>query len=125
MPKPTKPTLAEQLIFARKTVNKVRAAKGEAPLPELDDLPRPDPRVRIPRLTLASVPRYIAAVARAVERGQVDTKEANAMLYAAQMLIAAYRALGEAAPATTPKERIGFIQAAADELDREVYLHGR
>jgi hypothetical protein len=78
------------------------------------------PKVRIPRLTLQNVPRYIAAVGRALNLGQVHAREANAMLYAAQMLVTAYRALGHADPSAPPEKRIGFMQAAAAELDTEL-----
>ncbi len=128
--------MLDQLIFARKTV---AALDGKPYDPASDpDLPRAEPQVRIPALTLANVPKYIRAVARALERGQIDVRESNGMLYAAQMLVAAYRVLGDAdedgADAAAPAKRIGFIRAAAEafvtqsndpEVDREVYLHGR
>jgi len=73
-------------------------------------------RVRIPKLELQTLPHYVAAVSKALERQQVTPQEARAMLYAAQMLLAAWNALGDVLPQAEPAARIGFIQAAADQL---------
>jgi len=73
-------------------------------------------RVRIPKLTLPNMPRYIGAVSKALERGEVTAQDARAMLYAAQMLLAAWNALGDVLPDEDAKTKIGFIQAAAERL---------
>ena len=78
--------------------------------------PKPLPKVRIPRLDLEHVPQYIAAVSKALERGQLDSKSANSMIYAAQMLVAAFRAMGEAYPDLPTGKKIGFIKAMAESL---------
>ncbi|MEZ2347068.1 hypothetical protein, partial [Terriglobus sp. RCC_193] len=64
------------------------------------------------------LPRYVAAVSKALERGQLTAQDARAMLYGAQMLLAAWNALGDALPDDDPKTRIGFIQAAAEAVMR-------
>ncbi|MEZ2348926.1 hypothetical protein, partial [Terriglobus sp. RCC_193] len=45
--------------------------------PDADALGR---RVRIPKLELQTLPRYVAAVSKALERGQLTAQDARAML---------------------------------------------
>jgi hypothetical protein len=47
----------------------------------------------IPKLKPNNLPKYIAGVAAAVAAGVIRQEEANALLYAAQLLIAAHKAM--------------------------------
>ena len=60
---------------------------------------------KLPALTARGAKRYIAAVARHVSMGLLSAKDANSLLYAAQLLIAADRAGVGSAPsrAVTPR----------------------
>jgi hypothetical protein len=59
------------------------AAKLERSRPTVD---------RIPRLTPRAARKYIAAVADAVKVRAIEPAQANAMLYSAQLLLAAHKA---------------------------------
>lgn len=61
---------------------------------------------KIPTLTSKNVQRYIGAVAAAVKRGEIDGPKANAMLYAAQLLLAAERMQGQPAKRGRPPKTI-------------------
>ncbi len=120
------PTLTRRQKSFASHVLHVLNPEGHPVDPWADDAPEGPPRTRIPKLTIQSIPKYIAAVAKALERGQLKPAEANAMLYAAQMLLTAWRVAGEALPDEAPAEkRIGFIQAADDALQREVSMSKR
>lgn len=84
---PREPSQTERILgdFWKKT----EASRIRAQLLRERDADRSGPR--IPKLSPRSAPRYIAAVALAVKLKQLDPKQANAMLYAAQLLIAASR----------------------------------
>lgn len=97
-------------------------AEGRKAAPQLlPPEPKTPARVRIPKLELQTLPRYIAAVSKGLERGELKAQDARAMLYGAQMLLAAWNALGAALPDDDAKTRIGFIQAAAESL--KVSIH--
>ena len=84
---PPDETATERILGS--TWRKLESSRIRAELEKRLHLDRSGPA--IPKLTPASAPRYIAAVAQAVKLKQLDPKQANAMLYAAQLLIAASR----------------------------------
>jgi hypothetical protein len=52
----------------------------------------------IPKLRPTNVPKYIAAVSLALQAKRITQEEANALLYAAQLLIGALKAIGPVTP---------------------------
>lgn len=63
----------------------------------------------IPKLKPTNVPKYIAAVSLALQAKRISQEEANAMLYAAQLLIGALKVIG---PAEKAKPRGKQVAAA-------------
>ena len=78
-------------------------ATGEV-LPPFEDIDTAKP---LPRLTLRSVPRYIATVAERVADGSLSPKQASALLYAVQVFVGAHKVLGA--------KGVRQLQAVAEE----------
>lgn len=64
------------------------------------------PKARIPPLKPASIPRFIAAIPRAVAANEITAAQGNHLLYAAQTLISLMR-LEKPPPTPTPRP-VGF-----------------
>jgi hypothetical protein len=66
----------------------------------------------IPKLKPTNVAKYIAAVALALQAKRITQEEANAMLYAAQLLIGALKVLGPPEPAKPRGKQVAAARRA-------------
>lgn len=68
----------------------------------------------IPKLRPTNVPKYIAAVSLALQAKRISQEEANAMLYAAQLLIGALKVIGPQQPAKPRGKQVAAARRAAE-----------
>ena len=75
------------------------------------------PAFRLPRLTVSTAHKYIAAIASEVERGLLDRRDANTLLYAAQMLLTVARFHLTASDTARPAETLTLPAITAAAID--------